>query len=314
MPPIDPRPASPSRWLWRALAAALLLLAPLAARADRWLDQRAFERAVILYGGLSQENLVGNACSYHGAERAPFFGSGERNVAAQCRVKHADRLDQPLERWPVVFQYSRSHRYYGRDPQRPEDGRGVYLYRFDAGKLQQRGDGVFSLAPRAAGRPLAVRAGDVVVWSAIVSNLENDAPHDTIAFQEVLVTPNGTRIHHCLTQALNGCDPLNPKAAQFGLCDGRVKAYDGKGAQSHTSARHFTPMTDSGCQAMAVIDDGDVRRTVFRRFQAMPQGEASIRSLGNQWVVEDQDPPGAYRIEVRLSGRLVGALDFEVTR
>ena len=43
-------------------------------------------------------------------------------------------------------------------------------------------------------------------------------------------------------------------------------------------------------------------------------GEAGISSMGNQWVIEEKDQAGNYRIEIRLSGKLIGALDFEVQK
>lgn len=293
------------------------LLAQPGLAADRLLSQRDFERAVILYGGPTQENLVGRACGYRNAARAPNFAIGREGPKADdvlCRVAHSERLDQPLTRFPVVFHYPRSHRNYGAQAQRPMDMRGAYIYRFEAGRLENDGRGVFRRASVESGTRLRVRSGDVVSWSAVVSNLENESPHDSIPFQEILVTPQGTRIHHCLRMALNGCDPLNPRAAQFGLCEGRVKTQDGMGRQRDTSVRYFEPLRDTYCEAAAIIDEGDRWRTVFERFQRMPQGLGSIAGMGNQWVIEDRDPPGPYRIEVRLSGRVVGALDFEVVR
>jgi hypothetical protein len=54
--------------------------------------------------------------------------------------------------------------------------------------------------------------------------------------------------------------------------------------------------------------------TMFRRSAAPPQGVATFTSIGNAWQIQDSDPPGSYRIEVRISGQLIGALDFEVRR
>lgn len=305
-----------ARTLRAALFGAVLVLLALPAAADRLLGKRDFERAVLLYAGAGEENLLGLACGHRNRLTPPNFGDHRDSPKEDrlCRVTHADRLDQPFRRFPVVFHYLRSHRYYGAQPQRPQDQRGVYIYRFEAGKLENVGQGVFRRMSAAPDTRVPVRAGDVVSWSAIVSNLENESPHDSVPFQEFLITPRGTLIHHCSLWALNGCDPLNPRAATFGLCAGRVKTHDAKGGRPNTSMSFFEPMRDTHCEAAAIVDDGDRWQTVFKRFQRMPQGLGSITTMGNQWVIEDADPPGRYRIEVRLSGRVVGALDFEVLR
>ena len=280
---------------------------------DRLMNKRDFERAVILYGGQNQENLVGRACRSRNSIKAPYYGANTKKEDLICRVKYATRLDEPFTQFPVVFQYKRNSNDFGTREQRPQDSRGVYLYRFEAGRLENKGNDVFQLIVEERGKKIVVRMGDVVSWSAIVSNIENDSPNDSITYQEIILTPKETRIHHCAFLALGGCDPIRVKSAQFGLCDGRVKEFDGRGALRNTSQTYFVPMLGTFCEANAIIEELNFSRTVFLRHHQM-LGEASISSMGNQWVIEEKDQAGNYRIEIRLSGKLIGALDFEVQK
>ena len=292
------------------LGLKLIILQP-AFASDRLMNQRDFERAVLLYGGQNLENLVGKACHNRNSQTV---GQNTKNKDFNCRVKYAARLDQPFTQFPVVFQYKRTNNLFGAQEQRPQDSRGVYIYRFEAGQLENKGNDVFHLTVAERSKKIVVRMGDIVSWSALVSNIENDVSSDSITYQEIILTPKETRIFHCALQALGGCDPIKVRSAQFGLCEGRVKKFDGLGALGNTSNTYFVPMTDTYCQAKAIVEELNFRRTIFLRHHPMPQGEASISSIGNQWVIEEKDQAGDYRIEIRLSGKLVGALDFEVQK
>lgn len=304
-------------WSWWLAAGIALLLAMPAQATDRLLGKRDFERAAVLYGGGSIENLEGRGCGHrlYVARPAPP-SSAPTNLQDpwRCRLKFSPDLDVPFQQFPVAMFFDRRAFNGASPPPRPQDMRGVYIYRFDAGKLVNDGSDIFRTQSAEPGAVLKVRAGEVVTWSMIVSNVEYDAPHDSIPLREILVTPVATRIHHCSVSALNGCDPLNVRAASFGLCDGRVRLFDGRGGLQTTSTSHFQPMGGTRCEAIALIDDGDRWLSVFHRFHRMPQGLGSVASAGNSWQIEPADPPGAYRIDVRLSGKLVGQLVFEVVR
>jgi len=278
---------------------------------DKFMNQRDFERAVTLYGGSNEENLVGLGCANKYSKHRPNM---DNKIKTDCRVKYAPRLDNAFTKFPVVLQFKRTHHYYGQQQPKPQDTHGVYIYRFDSGKLENKGNGVFRLATENTTRRIQVRTGEVVSWSLIISNLENELPHEKIPYKEILITPLTARIHHCSKYEPDNCDPLKIKNVSWGLCEGRVKQQQDGKKSMHTSYSYFEPMTDTFCHAEAIIDGESFRSTIFARAKGMGQGPHSFRSIGNQWVIEDNDPAGAYRIEVRISGKLVGALDFEVVR
>lgn len=302
---------------WLMAAGLALLLAIPAHASDRLLGKRDFERAALLYGGHSMENLDGKGCGHRLSVRRPVPPSSAPTLLEdpwRCRLKFSPDLDVPFQQFPVAMFYDRRGWNGGAPPPRAQDMRGVYIYRFDAGKLVNEGSDVFRTQSAEPGAMLKVRAGEVVTWSMILSNVEYDAPHYSVPLREILVTPVSTRIHHCLVHGLNGCDPLNVRVANFGLCEGKTRLFDGKGGLSATSTSHFQPLAGTQCEAIALIDDGDRWLSIFHRFHPMPQGLASVASAGNSWQIEAADPPGAYRIDVRVSGKLVGQLAFEVVR
>jgi hypothetical protein len=307
---------------WRARAHSLIKVSFLMAclfwsataksqQNDKFMNQRDFERAVTLYGGSNEENLEGWGCRNKYDKHRPNM---DTKYKTECRIKYASRLNNSFSKFPVILHFKRTHHYYGQQPLKAQDTHGVYIYRFDSGKLENKGDGVFRLATENTNKRIQVRTGEVVSWSLIISNLENIESHEKIPYKEVIITPLTAKIHHCSKYEPDNCDHLNIKKASWGLCEGRVKQQqDGKKSMD-TSYRFFEPMTDTFCHAEAIIDDESFRSTIFARAKGMGLEPHSIRSIGNQWVIEDNDPAGAYRIEVRISGKLVGALDFEVVR
>jgi hypothetical protein len=266
-----------------------------------------FEAAVRRYGGTGLENLRG----YCGSRlRAVRINGGRR---ATCVVNYSPSLDQPLE-LPAVLMFQPNHHYWGnRTPITPPRERGIYLYRFGAGVLVPGRLGAYGISQPDGGR-LRVRPSQVVSWNLVLSNDERSTGHESLPYTESLITPEGTRIFHCKVHGFR-CDPLTvSQHNQWGLCEGLVKTRDGLGATLRTSATPHDPLPGTGCEASAIIRGAESTETMFRRFVTPRQGAATFTSIGNSWQIQDSDPPGVYRIEVRISGQLIGALDFEVQR
>jgi hypothetical protein len=282
--------------------------------------QLAFEAAVVRYGGRAFENLTGNGCKDRLRSHGHIDTLGRRSAEAlpgtspmRCAVKYAPSLDEAPELPAILFFDDAPEDYYERrgTDMPSTKRRGVYLYRFDSGVLRQGSNGRYGIVP--AGRdPVVVRASDVVSWGLIISNVERDAPHASIPFIETLITPDATAIYHC--KVFRACDPVRVTGASYGLCDGRTKTFDGRGGLSTTSAKPHDPLRTKGCEAQAIVAGADRVETSFLRWKPLGQERSSVGSIGNSWTIEGSDPPGAYRIEVRISGQLVGALDFEVRR
>jgi hypothetical protein len=266
-----------------------------------------FEAAVRRYGGTGLENLYGPGC---GQRLRPLLTGGRK---ATCVVKYSASLDQPLE-LPAVLVFQPNHHYWGsQTPASPPRERGIYLYRFSGGVLVPDRLGAYRTSHPEQGR-LVVRPSQVVSWSVVVSNDERSPGHESVPFIESLITPAGTRIFHCKVHGFR-CDP--PKVTQsnqWGLCEGLTKTYDNRGALARTSAYPHDPLPGTGCEASAIIVGEQSWETMFRRSVSPPQGTTTFTSIGNSWQIQDSDPPGVYRIEVRISGQLIGALDFEVQR
>ena len=267
-----------------------------------------FEAAVRRYGGTGRENLRGPGCGYR--LRAMTLGGSRK---ATCVISYSASLDQPLE-LPAVLMFQPNHHHWGtQTPVNPPRERGLYLYRFSAGVLVPHRLGAYRISPPDQGR-LRVRPSQVVSWNLVLSNDERSPGHESLPYTESLITPEGTRIFHCKVHGLR-CDPLTvSQRNQWGLCEGRVKTRDGRGATASTSVTPHDPLPGTGCEASAIIPRDQAMETMFRRSAAPPQGSATFTSIGNAWQIQDSDPPGAYRIEVRISGQLIGALDFEVPR
>lgn len=267
-----------------------------------------FEAAVRRYGGTMMENLRGPGCGNR--LRAMTLGGGRK---ATCVVNYSASLDQPLE-LPAVLMFQPNHHYWGtQTPLTPPRERGLYLYRFSAGVLAPHRLGAYRISHPEGGR-LRVRPSQVVSWNLVLSNDERSPGHESLPYTESLITPEGTRIFHCKVHGFR-CDPLTvSQRNQWGLCEGLVKTWDGRGAKRGTSAAPHHPLPGTGCEASAIIPRDQAMETMFRRSAAPPQGSATFTSIGNAWQIQDSDPPGSYRIEVRISGQLIGALDFEVRR
>lgn len=266
-----------------------------------------FEAAVRRYGGTGLENLRG----YCGSRlRATRISGGQR---ATCVVNYSPSLDRPLE-LPAVLMFQPKHHYWGmQTPVTPPRERGIYLYRFGAGVLVPGPLGAYRISHPNEGR-LRVRPSQVVSWNLVLSNDERSTGHESLPYTESLITPEGTRIFHCKMHGWR-CDPLTvSQRNQWGLCEGLVKTRDGLGATVRTSDKPHDPLPGTGCEASAIIRGAESTETMFLRFASPPLGTATFTSIGNAWQIQDSDPPGVYRIEVRISGQLIGALDFEVQR
>ena len=308
-----------SRVLATTLSIITLLAMPLARAASLYHDPNrtpsveemlAFEAAVQRYGGTGLENLLGHGCSSrHKAQRVVTKnGSG----VATCVVAYSPSLDQPLE-LPAIFVFQPKHDYWGtQERPTPPRQRGIYLYRFSAGVLEPGRHGAYRITAEGRSR-IPVRASQVVAWNAILSNDERTQGHESLPYTETLITPAGARIFHC--KVWGRCDPLKvSQRDSWGLCEGRTRVVDNVGATSKTPQVPHQPMPGTGCEARSIVTGESVWETQFQRFVTPPQGTATFTSMGNSWQIQDTDPPGSYRIEVRISGQLIGALDFEVQR